>query len=96
MPRVPFVPRARYDQNVRPQLPDMLDDIVDDARGVDGDDDSRAWRDAGLEKTRIGRVAVINVVIVAASRVTVRARNRRQYKECRSASRVHKRLYHAP
>ena len=33
MPGVPFVSRARNDQNVRPHFADMLDDFVDDARG---------------------------------------------------------------
>ena len=61
------ISRARDDENVRPHGADVFDDLVDDARGVDGDDNAgRLGETAGFEETRIGGVAVIDIVTVAA------------------------------
>jgi hypothetical protein len=61
------VARARDDENVWPHRPHVLDDIVDNAHRVDGDDDTRGRRQtAAFEESRIGRIAVIHVMALAA------------------------------
>ncbi len=61
------VARARDDENVGPHCAYVFNDIIDDARGVDGDDDSgRRGKPASFEKTRIGGVAIVNIKTLAA------------------------------
>src|SRR5581483_9194265 len=67
MPRMTFVPGARHDENIGPCGADMLNDLIDDACGVDGDDDTAGGgKSAGFQKTRISRIAIEDVVAFAA------------------------------
>ena len=58
---------TRDNEDIRPHLAHMRDHLIDLSRRVDGDDDACCCgKPAGLQKIRIGRVAVINVMSVAA------------------------------
>src|SRR6202522_1191981 len=66
MPRVTFVAGARHNENIGAHSADMRDNLVDDARGMDGDDNAGGSGEAaGLQKTRIGRIAIKHVVTIA-------------------------------
>ena len=60
MPGVLLVSRPRHDEYVGPQLAYMFDNVVNDASGVDGNDNSRRLGEtACLKEARIGRIAII-------------------------------------
>ena len=62
-----FVAGARHNENIGAPGTDVCDNHVDDARGVDGDDDANGGGEtARLQKARIRRVAIKHVVSFAA------------------------------
>ena len=62
-----FVAGARHNENIGARGTDACDNLVDDARGVDGDDDANGGGEtARLQKARIRRVAIKHVVSFAA------------------------------